>query len=269
MMVRVNADGPSGTGPEDPANKPDLSLRDMRILLTRPAAQAGPWRDALAAAGAHVIAFPTTTIGPPPSWEPLDRALANLASYDWLLFSSAAAVELAVTRLAPSLDRAAIRPQVAAVGSETGRALEKHGFRVALVPKAERQEGLVAAWANLAPGTRILFPRAVEGRDDVINALTARGVKVDLAFASQTKQLPLSPPPPFDVSLFASPSALTSFVTQLGAGSLAAHPMVVIGPTTASAAHAAGLMPHVATSPSVTAVIQAIAALDFPSPPVP
>ncbi len=232
-------------------------LDGLRVLLTRPAAQAGEWAAALTDAGANVLAYPTIDIAPPPSWEPLDEALGRVREYDWLVFTSAAAVRHTLGRLKDALPSL---PRIAAVGAETARAVETHGLRVTLVPEDQRQEGLISALNDLRPGTRVLFPQAVGGRDELRNALLGRGCVVDVVFASQTVPRREQPPlPAFDVATFASPSALRAFVAAHGPAPLVAATVAVIGPTTAAAAEAFGLHPIVAKAPNVDALIHAIA----------
>ncbi len=253
------------------ANLPrPLPLDGIRVLLTRPDEQAEPWAAALAAAGATVLRHATIEVVPPANWEPLDEALARLADYEWLIFTSAAAVRFALGRLPPSVDtRTLERPRVAAVGHETARALEDRGVRVARIPDEQHQQGLAAALGHLEPGTRVLFPQAVGGREELRNALAHRGCTVDVVPASQTiprKDLP--PLPGFDVATFASPSALRAYVAAYGLASLERALVAVIGPTTAAAARAMGLRPCVAAAPRIDALIAAIATDAVPpSPP--
>jgi uroporphyrinogen-III synthase len=235
------------------------NLAGLRVLLTRPAEHSAGWRDAFAAAGATVIVHPTVEVVPPPTWEALDEAFARLGEYDWLVFTSAAAARFSLARL-PADPRALVRPRVAAVGAETARAIEEHGARVALIPEAQRQDGLVEALGELRPGTRVLFPQAIGGREGLRDALHARGCTVDVVPASQTiacRNLPA--PPPFDVATFASPSALRAFVAAHGLVRLQGTMVAVIGPTTGAAASALGLQPIVASSPSADALIRAVA----------
>jgi uroporphyrinogen-III synthase len=233
-------------------------LDGLRVLVTRPADHSAGWIAALEAAGAVAIGYPTVEVAPPPSWEPLDEALARLPEYDWLVFTSAAAARFTLSRLtaSPPFER----PRVAAVGPETASVLEAAGARVALVPDDARGEGLADAFGALRPGTRVLFPQAVGGRDELRNALLARGCVVDVVPASQTvPRRDLAPPPPFDVATFASPSALRAFVALRGLDGLRGTIVAVIGPTTATAATALGLQPAVADAPTAEALVRAIA----------
>jgi uroporphyrinogen III methyltransferase/synthase len=247
-------------------SEPIPNLAGLRVLVTRPAEHSAPWLSAFAAAGATAIPYPTIEVVPPPSWEPLDDALARLSEYDWLIFTSGAAARFTLDRLDVDL-RTLARPRVAAVGAETARALEERGAPVALVPEDQRQDGLVAALGALAPGTRVLFPQALGGREGLRDALLALGCIVDIVPASQTiarRELP--PLPAFDVATFASPSALRAFVGRHGLEPLRGAFLGVIGPTTAAAARALGLDPLVASAPSAEALIRALAAVPVSHP---
>jgi uroporphyrinogen-III synthase len=242
--------------------EPDATpnLAGLRVLITRPADHNAGWLSAFRTAGATVIAYPTVEVVPPPSWESLDEAFARLSEYDWLIFTSAAAARFALARL-PLQPDPVTRPRVAAVGRETARAIAERGLAVAVVPEDQRQEGLIEALGALAPGTRVLFPQAIGGREGLRDALLTHGCIVDVVPASQTiARRDLPPPPPFDVATFASPSALRAFVAAHGLEPLARTTVAVIGPTTGTAAIALGLDPLVAGTPSAEALIELLSA---------
>jgi len=255
-MRRVDATSP-------PAGDTQGALHDYRVLVTRPTEQGAVLADALSAAGAVPVMYPTIALGPPPSWQAFDEAFARLVTYAWVVFTSPSAVRFALQRH-PALGAAladARAPRVAAVGAQTAGTLSSHGVPVALVPGEQRQEGLVAAFGALPAGTRVLFPQALGGRELLAAALAAHGVDVDVVAISQPTALPLpAPPPPFDAATFASPSALRAFVAARGTAPLQGKVVAVIGPTTAEAARVAGVTAQVvAPSPSVTALVQALA----------
>ena len=245
------------------------------MLVTRPQGDAaGPFAEALAAVGATPVLYPTIVVAAPPSWEPMDAAIdrARAGDYGWAIFTSPSAVGFTLGRLtARGLTAQALSGvRLAAVGSETARALRAAGLEAALVPPAEqqRQEGLLAGLlaalppppATGAPGARILFPQALGGRELVRDELARRGYAVDVVPVSQTIARDLTEPPPaFDVATFASPSALRAFVERLGGGRLAEARVAVIGPTTAAAAAALGVrvdaMPF---NPNVASLVQCL-----------
>jgi uroporphyrinogen III methyltransferase/synthase len=244
-----------------------MSINGLRVLVTRPSrGKADKWSAALSAAGATVVPYPTIEVLPPPCWEPLDQALRQVGRYDWLIFTSQAAVLFTASRMdAGRFPAGRARPRVAAVGAETARALEKVGAHVDLVPSDQRQEGLMEAFRDLEAGTRVLFPHAFAGRDTLIEALRGRGCEVDVVAAYQTApRSPLPPPPAFDVATFASPSALRAFVERHGTRALASKTLAVIGPTTAAEAVRHGLSPVIAEEPNIDALISAIASAYSP-----
>jgi uroporphyrinogen-III synthase len=68
-------------------------LTNKRILITRTRHQASDLAAQLEALGATPILIPTIEIIPPATYAPLDAAITNLGSYNWLIFTSANAVE--------------------------------------------------------------------------------------------------------------------------------------------------------------------------------
>jgi uroporphyrinogen-III synthase len=237
------------------------SLVGLRVLLTRPEGDGmEEWAAAFSAAGALPISYPTLVAAPPRSWDEVDAALARLAGYDWLIFTSQTAVAFILGRLSTKRLPPDCRPRIAAVGAKTAQAIEAGGGRVARVPIDKRQEGLVQALADLSPGTRVLVPIAAGGRTLLAETLRARGCVVDVVTVYETQPKPdLPAPPTFDVATFASPSALRAFLAGPGKAVLAKKTVAVIGPTTAHEARAHGLVPVVSESPSAQDLIRAIA----------
>ena len=79
-----------------------FALQNKRILVTRTRHQASELAARLEALGAIPILIPTIEIVSPETYVPLDAALAQLEIYDWLLFTSANAVEVFHQRRNPS-----------------------------------------------------------------------------------------------------------------------------------------------------------------------
>lgn len=164
-------------------------LAGKRVVITRRREQAGALRDALVAKGARVLALPTIAIQPPRSWQPLDKAIRRLPSYDWLLFTSANGVESFFRRLRRQRNsvRTLAGHQVAAIGPATEKALRNRGVRADVVPDEFRAEGLLRA---LGPagwrGRRVLLARAAKAREVLPRVLRRRGALVTVVPAYET-----------------------------------------------------------------------------------
>ena len=164
-------------------------LFGRRIVVTRAREQSSEFKAVLAELGASCIEFPTIEIQPPPSWDPLDAAVADLPRYQWVIFTSVNGVRFFMERLrAAGLDARALGGiRIAAIGPKTAQCLETYGLRPDLLPKEYRAESVLEEMAGLElNGTRILIPRAMVARDILPDTLRERGSLVDVVPAYQT-----------------------------------------------------------------------------------
>jgi uroporphyrinogen III methyltransferase/synthase len=164
---------------------PDQPLLGRRIVVTRPAAQAGPLLDRLRALGAEPLATPAIVVVPPTDLAPLDRALDTLGSYQWLVFSSANAVESFESRRAARGIAMPSALRFAAIGTATAAAATEHGIRSDFSPSHADGDTL-AAELPVAAHERVLWPRADLARAEPVFALRAREVHVDDVVAYHT-----------------------------------------------------------------------------------
>ncbi len=74
-------------------------LSGVRVLVGRARHQAGALSAELKKLGAKVIEIPFIEIRKPRSFKPLDRALATLDTYDWLILTSVNGVDAMWGRL--------------------------------------------------------------------------------------------------------------------------------------------------------------------------
>jgi uroporphyrinogen-III synthase len=244
-----------------------------RVLVTR------RWPELvarLAVAGITAAEVPTIELRPPLDPEPFDRALSALEQYDWIVFTSANAVDAVQSRLA-ALGLAMPDVTAASVGPATTAAVREAWpeLRVAVQPAVEfRGTALIQAFAaeHLA-GRRVLLPVSDRAAETVERGLAARGAIVDRVVAYQTRtaagsrelllrELRLGP----SAVVFASPSAVEGFLA-VGGGGGGSVPAVVIGPTTGEAAAAAGLEVAATADPAtVEGMAEAVARVLRSSP---
>jgi uroporphyrinogen III methyltransferase/synthase len=144
----------------------ELPLFGQRIVVTRPSDEGDRAAAAFEALGAEVLQAPTVLILPPADYGPIDRAIAALDTFDWLVFTSANGVRFFLDRLeALGRDlRALGRAHLAAIGPATADALARYYLRADLVPDAFRSEALAAALSPRVAGRRVLLARADRGR---------------------------------------------------------------------------------------------------------
>ncbi len=210
------------------------TLAGRRIVITRPEADATRLADRLRALGAVPIVAPAIRIEftDPPE---LDRALADLAGYHWVVFTSRNGVEAAFRR-AGSLSG----PKVAAIGPATAEALRGHGVAPDLVPKEYVAEAILESLGDVR-GLRFLLPRADIAREALADGLRARGATVHEIVAYRTTPLANRPAHlgPVDAVTFTSSSTVRGFLA--GGPVPAGAKVICIGPITARTARECGL----------------------------
>ncbi len=165
-------------------------LGGARIVITRPAGQADSLRRLIESQGGAPILFPLLGIEPLPP--PPPAALAQALQSDWLIFTSANAVDYALQAFGDAKP-AAGRPAVAAVGGTTAGRLRQAGWPVQCVPAENfSSEGLLAEEAFRAPaGQNIVIVRGASGRELIADALRQRGAEISyLELYRRTKPKP-------------------------------------------------------------------------------
>jgi uroporphyrinogen-III synthase len=189
----------------------------VKVIVTRPAAQAAPLVEALEQLGHDPVLCPVLAI------EPVGDGPVDTTSYDWVVITSAnGAAEFARRRTGDL-------PRVAAIGPGTADALAAHDIGVDFVPSMSTQEGLVAQLPQ--PVGRVLFAGAEGARRHLVESLGAD-------FVPLYRTVPVRPDvaPEGDLVVLASASAARAF-----AALRTDVPAVSIGPQTTQAALASGL----------------------------
>jgi uroporphyrinogen III methyltransferase/synthase len=162
-------------------------LFGKRIVVTRAAGQAGELRRRLEQLGATVLIQPAIQITAPESWNEVDRAIAQLDGYDWLVFSSVNGVRYFLERLLATTDlRRLSRAMLAAIGPGTAQALAEYHLKVDLLPDEYRAEALAAALVARVRDRRVLLLRASRGREVLAQELQAAGARVEQVVVYQS-----------------------------------------------------------------------------------
>lgn len=251
-------------------------LFGRRVVVTRAREQASAFKQQLNELGAECIEFPTIEIQPPPSWQPLDQAIASLASYDWVIFTSVNGVKFFMERLwAAGLDGRELKGiRLAAIGPKTAEALEERGLRPDLVPGEYRAEAILDGLKSEGVGARrFLLPRAMAARDILPDTLRQWGGEVDLVPAYQTVLpqdksshiLQLFQAGAIDCVSFTSSSTVHNFFKLLDKEKILPHmervAVACIGPITGETAASFGLKTAIMPADyTISALIEAIRA---------
>jgi uroporphyrinogen III methyltransferase/synthase len=257
-----------GDGPGDPGLIEKQPLFGKGIVITRPKEQAEEFSQLLRQLGAKVIHFPTIKIIPVAAGQELDRAIGNVETYQWLIFTSANGARLFLKRFS-ELERD-IRDlkgvRICTIGPATAAVIEERGIKVDLVPESFVAEGVVEAFQNQGiSGQHILLPRAEVARDIIPEGLTRLGAQVEVVDVYRTVSSgvegaglkELINKGEVDVITFTSPSILKNFMAIMGEDFRlpAGIKIACIGPVTAAAVKKAGLkvdiMPESYTIPGL------------------
>jgi uroporphyrinogen III methyltransferase/synthase len=223
-----------------------LPLFGKRIVVTRAREQADALASHLSTLGAGVIELPTIEIRPPADSAPLDRAIAQLDTYDWVIFTSANGVRFFLNHLD---DLRKLHAKICAIGPATRATVEALHIKVDLMGKEYVAESLLEAFAaHDLSGKRVLLPRAAVARDLVPDELARRGARVDVVeayrtvppehLAEQARDILASRP---DCITFTSSSTVRNLVEAVGTGPLRGIPVASIGPITTQTAHDLGV----------------------------
>lgn len=233
-----------------------LPLRGLRIAITRPRGQAESLIEGLERLGAEAIHCPTIRIAEDEVAPDLRRAVSELESFDWLVFTSANGVRifwdmLEAVRARPGLPE---RVRVAAIGPATGRSLRERGVEPTLVPDEYVAEAVAEGLTRVddLAGRRVLLPRAAGAREVLPERLRAAGARVDEVAAYESvadedgiERLRESVEAGrVDMITFTAASTVRCFVDV--AGPEVGHARVAaIGPITAATARELGMPVHV------------------------
>jgi uroporphyrinogen III methyltransferase/synthase len=211
-------------------------LFGTKILITRPRKQSMELREKLEEKGAAVVSIPAIEIQGLPDYGQLDRAIGELTTYDYLVFTSVNGVSAFFERLfEKGLDgRALAGMTTACMGPRTAKELNSFHIGADLIPKKFVAEYLLETFPADMTGKRVLIPRALEAREILPDGLRTRGAEVDVVPAYRTVGAAeiLDVPGDIDIALFTSSSTVAHFLKRAKLPSSCS--IGCIGPITAS-----------------------------------
>lgn len=258
-------------------------LMGKTIVVTRARKQASDLVSRLSDLGADCFECPTIRIEPLKDSGALDRAIRNISTYHWLVFTSVNAVSAFFNRLFALGKDARVLGHIrtAAIGPATADALLSYGFISDIVPDNYRGESVVAAFAEAnIQGKYILLPRAEEARPVIPVELSKMGALVEDLAVYRTVQdrrnvdrlVDLLKEKRADMITFTSSSTAKNFKALFEPNefhALTAHiPVAAIGPVTANTAESLGMkVALTAESYTIPGLCDAVLKYFHPEPP--
>lgn len=251
-------------------------LFGRRILLTRPQPRNEKLAQYLRELGAEVLEIPMIQTKIRDCKTQLHKVLAQISSYRYLVFTSPAGVAVFFDLLAQmELDVRSIGAiSIAAIGSATAAALQRHGLKAALVP--ERYNGIALGQLlnkMLQEGERVLLLRSSAGNPKLVEEIR-RGKQIevtDFAIYDTYENIDgedqalnvksLLEDGVLDAVLFASASAVRGFAKAAAGAVLSQVKAVCIGEMTAKQAQEYGMQIFSAPKETIESMAQTVVRL--------
>ena len=244
-------------------------LFGKRIVVTRTREQAGELSARLLELGADVVELPTIRVDPPVYPDEFAQLVADVHTYDWVVFTSPNGVEKFFEAFysAYSDARSFGNPRIAAIGPSTAKKIAEYRFTTDLLPEKFVAEGLVKAFKKEhIESQTVLWVKAEETRDVIFDELMKQGAIVDKCIAYRT--VPETDDPTGAVELlkeegaevvtFTSASTVENFF-KLGLTWPDGCQAASIGPVTSKALRAAGQEPVIEAARSdIESLVKAI-----------
>lgn len=248
---------------ENAAMSEDLSwfekkpLQGRRLVVTRSQGQASELSAMLEKRGAEVIGLPLISISGNVDSQTSEDVFSEIASYDWLVFSSPNGVRYFFEAFFAKFEdiRSLGFLRIAAVGKSTAKEIKKYFVSTDLMPDEANAESLADALiaTDSLDSAKVLVVAGNLGRDVLIDKLEEARAIVDRFEVYKTVYTDLSENPAAkqfreqgaDGILFTSSSGVRSFLEQakhLALGEGALRPKTIsIGPITSETMKQLGL----------------------------
>lgn len=245
-----------------------LPLQGCRVLVTRPKELASRMAEQLREKGAEVVELPAIQTEAISDNTELEKAMENLESYQWIVFTSQIGVRIFFEAMrAARVDlRKMSHMKIAAIGKGTKVEVEKHGMFADFVPSVYDGETLGRELAEICKGgEHILVPRARIGNQELINELKAVDhviiddiatydtVLVRSHLIDERKEFAAGN---MDYAIFTSASTVRGFAAATEGLDYSTVEAVCIGRQTAAEAEKLGMKTHISKIASIASVTE-------------
>lgn len=238
-------------------------LRGRKVFIPRGQKQSGLFSKLVEENGGLPLEIPLIEFRPI-NEDQLRAVVKNLATYDWIFFTSKVTVEIFFSYL----EEQTTMPKIAVIGSKTEEVIVEKGYKVDFRPNEFVAEGFIREFLPIVKkGAKVLIPKGNLARGYIANCLKANEVEVDEIIVYETyfpedskqKLKQLLEEGPLDILAFTSPSTIENFmliVNQYGLHRSIENVLVAtIGPVARKKAESFGLkvqvMPEIYTVPEM------------------
>lgn len=202
-------------------------LFGKRILITRARTQASVLAEKIEFLGGEPWEFPTIEIVEPDDFSPMDNAISEIESYDWLVLTSVNGVQSFMSRMKHL--RKDIRNlnniKIVAIGPKTRDEIEKYGIFCEFMPEEFVAEAIIEVFKQHdLKDKKVLLPRADIARKILPETLKSIGAEINevtayktIEGAGDTEELvKLLEEKKIHVFTFTSSSTVKNFISKLG-----------------------------------------------------
>lgn len=231
-----------------------LPLQGKKCLITRQSDQAKELIEMVNRFGGIPISIPLISFRPTELSEKDRIRIEQLYSYDWLVVTSQNGVNYFFERMKELHLSLPEKLKIAAVGTKTKAALEKHGLHADLIPENFTGDDLAHTLRKyVSTNERVLIVKGNLARDVIYKELIANGIKAEewvvyetfFPEESKDKLIETMKNNHLDILIFTSPSTVEHFMETINEQQLS-HKIkdsliACIGPITKRKAESYGL----------------------------
>ena len=246
-----------------------LPLAGWKVLVTRPRQHISKTADLLRQKGAEVLELPSICTVPVEDNGRLYEAFEKLDTYQWIIFTSPAGVEIFFDEMdRKEMDvRSLGQAKIAVIGEGTKKKLKEHHLLADFVPDVYDGDTLGAELAKELQGNeKILIPRAEAGNKKLTELLEQTGAKVDdiatyttcyekSRLIDEKKELETGS---VDCVVFTSASTVRGFVEGTKGLDYTKVKAACIGKQTKAAADAYGMQTRMAKKATIESLIELV-----------
>jgi len=249
-----------------------LPLAGWKILVTRPKENISRTAALLREKGAEVLELPSISIIPLEDQSRLYQAFSHIRSYDWLVFTSPAGVEVFFRQMEKKkIDlRSLGNAKIAVIGEGTKKKFLERGIYPDFMPSVYDGNTLGKELGALLNGTeKILIPRASLGNKELAEELKKTGAQVDDVPTYETGYVSsplINEKKEFeegtiDLAVFTSASTVKGFVESTKGLDYSRVRAACIGKQTRAAADSYGMQTYMSEKATIDSLIELVETL--------